>query len=82
MGNRGNCIDVKGLIRDKCPMKVNFTSARNEVYILMDNGIPSRRAMQEACEKLDDYLGIAMDAFDSLSEWYLNAKEYEEEKKL
>ena len=78
VGNRGNCIDAKGLIADKYRTKLNFTSASNEVYMLLDkNDVPSHRAVQDACEKMDHYLEIAMDAMDSLSEWYLNAKEYE-----
>ena len=78
MVNRRNCIDAKGLIADKYRTKLNFTSACNEVYMLLDkNDVPSHRAVQDACEKMDGYLEMSMDPMDSLSEWYLNAKEYE-----
>ena len=76
--NSVNCIGAKGFIADKYQTKLNFTSASKEVYMLLDkNDVPSHRAVQDAREKMSDYLEIATDAMDSLSEWYLNAKEYE-----
>ena len=50
--------------------------------LLDKNDVPSHRAVQEAWVKMDDYLEIVMDAMDSLSEWYINAKEYEKGKEV
>ena len=83
VGNRGNCIDAEGLIANKYRTKLNFTSASSEVYMLLDkNDVPSHRVVQDACEKMDDYLETAMDSMDYLSEWYLNAKEYEKGREI
>ena len=62
--NSVNCIGAKGLIADKYRTKLNFTSASNEVYMLLDkNDVPRHRAVQDACEKMSDYLEIAMEQF-------------------
>ena len=66
------------LKKEKAKAKSNFTRCRHRLLLLIENEeLPSRRAVREVCEKLDNYMEITMDVILQLSDLYSSFKESE-----
>lgn len=59
------------LKKEKVRVKSNFTRSRHQLMLLLEtDDLPSRRAVKEACKKLESAYVIAMEVTTSLSDLY------------
>ena len=69
--------------RDKCRGKSNFTRARNKLLSLIDNEEgPSRRAIDEACRKMDSCMDIVLELLSNFSDFYFENNERQKSEKI
>ena len=87
VGDRGNIVDVTRLEnqfkKDKFRTKSNFTRSRNNLLLLVEEqDIPSRRAVKEACRKMDSCLEWVMEVLTNFSDFYSKNGELQKDKKI
>ena len=69
--------------KDKCRGKSYFTRARNKLLSLIDNEEgPSRRAIDEACRKMDSCMDIVLKLLSIFSDFYLENNELQKSQKI
>ena len=69
--------------KDKCRGKSNFTRARNKLLSLIDNEEgPSRRAIDEACRKMDSCMDIVLELLSNFSDFYFENNELPKRQKI
>ena len=69
--------------KDKCRGKSNFTRARNKLLSLIDNEEgPSRRAIDEACRKMDSCMDIVLELLSNFSDFYFENNELQKRQKI
>ena len=69
--------------KDKCRGKSNFTRARNKLLSLIDNEEgPSRRAIDEACRKMDSCMVIVLELLSNFSDFYFENNELQKSQKI
>ena len=69
--------------KDKCQGKSNFTRARNKLLSLIDNEEgPSRRAIDEACRKMDSCMDIVLELLSNFSDFYFENNELQKGQKI
>ena len=69
--------------KDKCRGKSNFTRARNKLLSLIDNEEgPSRRAIDEACRKMDSCMDIVLELLSNFSDFYIENNELQKSQKI
>ena len=87
VGDRGNIVDVTRLEnqfkKDTCRTKSNFTRSRNNLLLLVEEqDTPSRRAVKEACRKMDSCLELVMEILTIFSDFYSKNGELQKDKKI
>lgn len=87
VGDSGNKLDVTQLEnqfkKDKCRTKSNFTRSRNNLLLLVEEqDMPSRRAVKEACRKMDSCLELVMEVLTNFSDFYTRNGEVQKDKIL
>ena len=71
------------LKKDKARAKSNFTRAQNKLSSLMgEQELPSRRAIQDAINSLGNYQEVAMETMASLSDLYMEHKDFEKNRNV
>ena len=87
VGDRGNIVGVTRLEnhfkKDKCRTKSNFTRSRNNLLLLVEEqDMPSRRAVKEACRKMDSCLELVMEVLTHFLDFYTKNGELQKDKKI
>ena len=71
------------LKKNKARDKTKFTRYRNKMFLLLEEqDLPSRRAVQDACEQMDNCLETAMEVMTSLLDLYIQTKALDKGKKI
>ena len=74
VGDRGNIVDVTRLVKfkkDKCRTKSNFTRSRNNLLLLVEEqDMQSRRAVKDACKKMDSCSELVMEVLTNFLDFY------------
>ena len=74
---------IENLKQEKAKDKSVFTRVKNKLlYLLDEEGYPSRREVKQVCQKLGEVQERAMKTMEKLSQGYLRIKEKEKRKKL
>ena len=84
-GSRDRNVDITEqeteLKKNKARDKTKFMRYRNKLFLLLEEqDLPSRRAVQDACEQMDNCLETAMEVMTSLSDLYIQTKALDRQK--
>ena len=87
VGSRDRNVDITEqeteLKKNKARAKTNFTRYGNKLFLLLgEQDLPSRRAVQNACEQIDYCLETAIEVMASLSDLYIQTKALDKGKKI